>query len=618
MTGNAISEFSRALALTIERTVAILSQTMRRAGFIICFVFALVIVSVDANSASPEPFFEGLGSHTRKITTDSPEAQKYFDQGLDFLFGFNHSAAIRAFQAAEKVDPTCAMAHWGVALACGPHINFPHVPQPAAELAWKELVLAQENASHASAVENALIEALGHRYANPQPEDRGPLDRAYADAMRRVWNTYGNDPDVGAFFAEAMMDLRPWDQWTADGQPQPGTEEILATLDAVLKLDVNHPLANHLYIHAVEASPHPELADATADRLRELQPGLAHSVHMSSHIDIRRGRWHDAIEGNLKAIAADDHYRAVFGPPQGLIIIYAAHNQHMLAYAAMMTGQSELAVQHIRAMVEGIPLDFVKEYAARTESFVSLPYEVLIRFGRWDDILAAPDHPDFMPLTRALRFAARGIALAAKGDVAAAKLEQQAYLAAVTLVPPEEASGSDTRTLMPQILEKAGQLDILHANAGIYVGGDLVDANTDAIDRMLNLNVNVVMKNVHDVLPHMIERGTGDIVVTSSLAAHFPTPWEPVYASSKWAINCFVQTVRRQVFKHGIRVGSISPGPVISALLADWPEEKLKEAKESGSLLEASEVANVVMFMLTRPRGMTIRDVIMLPTNFDL
>ena len=176
----------------------------------------------------------------------------------------------------------------------------------------------------------------------------------------------------------------------------------------------------------------------------------------------------------------------------------------------------------------------------------------------------------------------------------------------------------DCATLLPRVLEKAGQLDILHANAGTYVGGDLVDADTGAIDRMLNLNVNVVMKNVHDVLPHMIERRTGDIIVTSSLAAHFPTPWEPVYASSKWAINCFVQTVRRQVFKHGIRVGSISPGPVISALLADWPPEKLKEAKESGSLLEASEVANVVTFMLTRPRGMTIRDVVMLPTNFDL
>ncbi|WP_375789102.1 SDR family oxidoreductase [Bradyrhizobium sp. Pha-3] len=173
-------------------------------------------------------------------------------------------------------------------------------------------------------------------------------------------------------------------------------------------------------------------------------------------------------------------------------------------------------------------------------------------------------------------------------------------------------------SLLPRVLEQAGQLDILHANAGIYVGGDLVDADTGAIDRMLNLNVNVVMKNVHDVLPHMIARGTGDIIVTSSLAAHFPTPWEPVYASSKWAINCFVQTVRRQVFRHGIRVGSISPGPVISALLADWPAEKLEEAKAAGSLLEASEVAEVVMFMLTRPRGMTIRDVVMLPTNFDL
>lgn len=173
-------------------------------------------------------------------------------------------------------------------------------------------------------------------------------------------------------------------------------------------------------------------------------------------------------------------------------------------------------------------------------------------------------------------------------------------------------------TLLPRVLELAGQLDIFHANAGSYIGGDLVDADTDAMDRMLNLNINVVMKNVHDVLPHMIARGTGDIIVTSSLAAHFPTPWEPVYASSKWAINCFVQTVRRQVFKHGLRVASVSPGPFISALLADWPAEKLQEAKASGSLLEASDVADVILFMLTRPRHVTIRDVIVMPTNFDL
>lgn len=173
-------------------------------------------------------------------------------------------------------------------------------------------------------------------------------------------------------------------------------------------------------------------------------------------------------------------------------------------------------------------------------------------------------------------------------------------------------------TLVPKVLDWAGQLDILHANAGLYVGGDLVDADPDAIDRMLNLNVNVVMKNVRAALPHMIERGVGDIVVTSSLAAHFPTPWEPVYASSKWAINCFVQTVRRQVFAHGIRVGSVSPGPVISALLADWPKDKLAEAKAAGSLIEPSEVADAILYMLTRRRGVTIRDMVIMPSAFDL
>lgn len=198
-------------------------------------------------------------------------------------------------------------------------------------------------------------------------------------------------------------------------------------------------------------------------------------------------------------------------------------------------------------------------------------------------------------------------------DRACAALGTQALPLVLDLLDPKQCA-----TLLARVLDLAGRLDIFHANAGLYVGGDLVENDPDAIDRMLNLNVNVVMKNVHNVLPHMIGRGTGDIIVTSSLAAHFPTPWEPVYASSKWAVNCFVQTVRRQVFKHGIRVGSISPGPVITSLLADWPPEKLEEAKAKGSLLEAAEVAQVVLFMLTRPRGMTIRDVVMMPSQFDL
>jgi len=228
--------------------------------------------------------------------------------------------------------------------------------------------------------------------------------------------------------------------------------------------------------------------------------------------------------------------------------------------------------------------------------------------------------------------AAAGIGLASAGamlaagarvvlvdrDEAALRAIRQRHGDAVIPLIMDLLDPQSCATLVPQVLEKTGRIDILHANAGMYIGGDLVDADTDDIDRMLNLNVNVVMKNVRDVLPHMIERGSGDIVVTSSLAAHFPTPWEPVYASSKWAINCFVQVVRRQVFKHGIRVGSVSPGPVITALLDDWSEQKLNDAKDAGSLIEASEVADVVMFMLTRPRNVTIRDVVIMPTNFDL
>ena len=202
---------------------------------------------------------------------------------------------------------------------------------------------------------------------------------------------------------------------------------------------------------------------------------------------------------------------------------------------------------------------------------------------------------------------------AAALDKACAALGDSATPLVLDLLDTAQCSAMPER-----VLALSGHLDIFHANAGLYVGGDLVDAQDDAIDRMLNLNINVVMKNVRGVLPHMIERGVGDVIVTSSLAAHFPTPWEPVYASSKWAVNCFVQTVRRQVFKHGIRVGSISPGPVITSLLADWPAEKLAEAKANGSLIEAREVAEVVLFMLTRPRGMTIRDVVMMPTQFDL
>jgi len=389
--------------------------------------------------AAKEPLYDGLGSYSRKVTTDSAEAQRYFDQGLGFLHGFNHRAAIRAFQQAAELDPECAMAHWGVALACGPHINSMAVPPPAAELAWKELELARKKAGNTSLVERALIDALAKRYANPQPEDRSGLDRAYADAMREVWKKYPKDPDVGAFFAEAMMNLRPWDQWTPEGKPQRGTDEIIATLDAVLTLNRNHPLANHLYIHAVEASPNPERAIAAADRLRNLQPGLAHNVHMPSHIDIRTGQWLKAVDTNAKAVEADQRYRKIFGQPKGILNVYIAHNRHMLAYAAMMTGQRGLAMKHIRAMVAEMPADFLKENALQAEGNVAMPLEVMVRFGLWDEILSEPEqYTDKMWFTRAFHHAARAIAYAAKGDAANARKAQSVFVERAKLVPKED------------------------------------------------------------------------------------------------------------------------------------------------------------------------------------
>src|SRR6476646_1162949 len=421
--------------------------------------------------AAKEPLYDGLGSYSRKVTTDSAEAQRYFDQGLGFLHGFNHRAAIRAFQQAAELDPQCAMAHWGIALACGPHINAMAVAPAEAELAWKELGLAQKNAENASAIERALIDALAKRYANPQPEDRSRLDRAYADAMREVWKKYPNDPEVGALFAEAMMNLRPWDQWTPDGKPQPGTDEIITTLDAVLKLDPNHPLANHLYIHAVEASPNPERAMVAADRLRNLQPGLAHNVHMPSHIDIRTGQWLKAVDTNAKAVEADQRYRKIFGLPKGFLNVYIAHNRHMLSYAAMMTGQRDLAMKDIRAMIAELPPDFLRENALQAEGNIAMPLEVMVRFGLWDEILAESEkYSDKMWFTRAFHHAARAIAYAAKGDTVNARKAQSVFVERAKLVPKEDFVSNNSCEALLAVAIPMVEAEILIAEGKIDSG----------------------------------------------------------------------------------------------------------------------------------------------------
>jgi tetratricopeptide (TPR) repeat protein len=408
-----------------------------------------------------EPHFAGLGPHHRTVTTNSAAAQEYFDQGLAFLYGFNHDEAIRSFQAAADADPQCAMAFWGIAAANGPHINNPVVDAAHAKAAYEALGKARVLADKGTKVEQALIQALGKRYADPQPADRKPLDEAYAAAMRDVWKEFSDDADVGALTAEALMDLRPWDQWTHEGQPQPGTDEVIQTLEAAMKLSPKHPMALHLMIHAVEASPHPEKATVAADRLRDLEPSLGHMVHMPSHIDVRCGRWQEAVTANEKAIAADTAYRKVV-PKQGLYHVYMAHNHHMLAYASMMTGQSQKATQAVNDMLTGIPDEFVQQAAPMIDGFFALPYELHLRFGRWDAMLAEPEPRKAFPIARALWHYARGVSLAAKDDLVQAKEEQLAFVAATKAMPKDASFHKNSAADILGIADKMLAGEILY------------------------------------------------------------------------------------------------------------------------------------------------------------
>lgn len=391
----------------------------------------------------PPPKFDGLGKHSRKVS-ENKEAQAYFDQGLAFLYAFNHDEAIRSFEHAATLDPECPMAYWGIALACGGHINKPQMDPELVKKANKAMIQAERHILNLRDADAALFAALVVRYTEKPGEDLATRNAAYSDAMKAAWDKYPKDADVGAIYAESLMNLRPWDLWALDGKPQPDTEHLVETLEAVLKLDPKHPFALHLYIHAVEASPKPEMALDAADRLRDLTPGLGHMVHMPSHIDVRCGRWAEAVEANEKAIKADAEY-AKKSPKQGFYHLYMAHNHHMLAFATMQTGQSKKSLDAVRTMLAGVPKEWVavKENAAVADGFLAAPLEVMLRFGMWDDILKEPEFPAGFPIATGMRHHARGVALAAKGKPKEARAELDALRKVVKRTPKEAFFGNN-------------------------------------------------------------------------------------------------------------------------------------------------------------------------------
>lgn len=386
--------------------------------------------------------YDGFGNYTRSVTTSSPDAQRWFNQGIQLLYGFNHDEAIRSFHRAAEIDPDCAMAWWGVAYAHGLHINNPVMSERQSELAYEASREAMARLEHASPPERALIRAVAVRYEMPVPEDRGRLDRAYADAMERAWKAHPRDADIGALYAESLMNLQPWDLWTRDGEPKGRAAEIVEVLERVMQLDENHPGANHFYIHAVEASPAPERAVAAAERLGALVPGSGHLVHMPAHIYARVGRWADASDANERAIAADRAYFAVAPEPE-FYSMYFVHNIHFLAWSAMMEGRYETALKAARELNDEIPEGFLREWTFVADGFTPVAYHVRIRFGKWDDILGMPEPEAYRKVSVASHHYARGIALAALGRTDEADSELGAFDRAVAKIPDDWKVGQN-------------------------------------------------------------------------------------------------------------------------------------------------------------------------------
>lgn len=400
----------------------------------------------DPTAAAPTP--AALGRVHFAVSTSSAAAQQRFDEGLAWCYGFHHDEATRCFRAALAADPSLAMAHWGLAYAAGPHINNMAMSPEANAVAADASARAASLAAGATPVEQALIAAVAKRYAVPPPDDRAALDRAYADAMRTVHGEHGGNPHVRALFAEALMNLRPWDLWRQDGSPQPGTDEVLAVLESLLAAHPDHPQANHLYIHAVEASPQPGRAIPCAERLVDLAPAVGHLVHMPSHVFLRAGRYEEAAEANRKGIAADLAIVRRTGRV-GFYEVYRAHNYHFLVYAAMFAGRDDEAIAAAREMVAQLPVDVVQQMPEFLEAYLAVPYHALVRFGRWQQLLDEPAPPAWQRSTRAVWHYARGVAFAALGRIDEAKAEQTAFAAAFAAVPETWTLGNNpTRTVL--------------------------------------------------------------------------------------------------------------------------------------------------------------------------
>jgi tetratricopeptide (TPR) repeat protein len=403
------------------------------------------------------PLWDGLGSVTYKITTANAQAQAYFDQGLRLTYAFNHGEAQRAFRKAQKLDPDCAMCFWGEALVLGPNINMP-MQEDAVAPAVAATEKARALSAKASPREQALIAAVATRYSKDAKADRAPLDAAYAAAMEKVATQFPDDNEIAVLYAEAVMDLSPWNYWQPGGrEPNPQSGPIVPTLERVLARDPSHPGAIHYYIHAVEASDRPERAEPYADRLRGALPGAGHLVHMPSHIYYRVGRYLDALADNKTAAEVDEKYLAASNAPMGVYRLgYYPHNVHFVLASAQMAGDGPTVIAAAEKLRGLIP-DEVARTIALVQPVKAAPYFAHALFSPPATVLALPDPGDAIPYVKAMWHYARGVAFVAQGDFPAAQAEAGAIAALeggdFTLLTASGVPAKDVLALARSVIE---------------------------------------------------------------------------------------------------------------------------------------------------------------------
>ncbi len=403
------------------------------------FLYALVVIAVvscdkeeniqDIVTKAGAPLFDGMGDHTHPITTNNKYVQRYFDQGLTIDFAFNHAESARSFRAGQTLDPNCAMCFWGEALALGPNINV--TSNGSVIMADQERLAAYEAIQKAVSLKNTVsekerdfIDALATRYNGDTASPRGPLDLAYAEAMRELSNKYPEDDDAASLFAESLMNTMPWDYWIDADSPKPLTVEAIEILEKVMARNPRHPMALHLYIHAVESSSQPERAEAAADILLDLVPGAGHLVHMPSHIYWRVGRYADASESNIMAAAVDEAYIAACNAQGFYPAAYYPHNIHFLWASSSMEGRSEIAIEAGEKVAKNVRLEMIDQFPG-VEFFKTVPMLSLVQFGLWDRVLELDPPAERLEYANAIWHYARSVAYSNKGNIESAQKERQ-------------------------------------------------------------------------------------------------------------------------------------------------------------------------------------------------